>query len=126
MIAAVVRSLELPVGSYALFGGTVLAMHGLRETGDIDIVCTDDVFESLKGSGWDVSDKNGIPFASRGRVEACSDMRRGDFQKTTDEIIAGADVIDGIPCASLADTRAFKMALGRPKDIVDIALIDGM
>ncbi len=123
-IVAAVQALQLPVGGYALFGGTVLAMHDLRETGDIDIICTPQIFELLKSMGWDAHDKHGAPFVSFENMEACLDMRHGDFQKTTKDILADADLIDGIPCVSLADTRAFKMALGREKDARDVELID--
>ena len=49
-----IRELSLPKGSFAIFGSGPMAIRGLKEPNDIDLIVTKDVYELLKNKhGWD-------------------------------------------------------------------------
>ncbi len=125
-----VSALNLPRGEYAVVGSGILAAKGIRRADDVDLVMTLDLMKRLLVEGWKT---NPTAFAITGRefmsitngsVEAFSDMKRGTYMTDTIDIIRSAEVIKGIPFMNFEETKAFKAALGRPKDTTDIQLID--
>jgi hypothetical protein len=86
------------------------------------------LFEELRRRGW----KRKFLFRrvftykliKKGGVEAFSHARRGPYQTSTEDIIASAEMIDGVPFMNLNELRAFKLAMGREKDMRDVELID--
>jgi hypothetical protein len=47
-----VKSLNLPIGQYVVFGSGPLQIHGIRESNDVDLLVLPGLFEKLKGEGW--------------------------------------------------------------------------
>ena len=47
-----VASLNLPIGTYVVFGSGPMAAKGLREVRDIDLLVTKGLYAELKSSGW--------------------------------------------------------------------------
>lgn len=43
-----------------------------------------------------------------------------------DDLIDGAEIIQGLPFARLSDVLAYKQALSRPKDLRDITLLSNL
>ena len=121
-IISIVNSHHFPPKSFILFAGTVLAMHGLRDTNDVDMVCSQELFDQCVRDGWETEEKNGVLFVSSGDTEMCTVVPHTNA--VVSELLSRAEVIDGLPCASLQDVRAFKQQMNRKKDIADIALID--
>lgn len=121
-----VRELNLPLGEYAVISGGVLAIHGMRGHSDVDILVTPELFKLLRKSGW----------AERRITKTCTVLVYENFEATSktldfegyesnaQKIIKDADIIKGIPFATLLETRKFKKAYGRDKDLEDIAMID--
>jgi hypothetical protein len=124
-----VRSLGLPEGSYLIIGGSCLAIHGIRESNDIDIVVTPEQFEKLREQGWEIDQsfkqKWGRERLTRGPFEVYTEVSREDGTYVpAAELIPKAEMIDGLPFMPLIDVIFFKQVNGRPKDIQDIALIE--
>lgn len=120
-----VKSLHLPEDSYVLVAGAVLALHGIRKTHDIDIAVTDDVYENLKQSGWEeFALENGDRVLREDVFEIGKRFHFGTYQTPTQYLIETADIVQGIPCASLQEILRFKMAINREKDREDIKLIN--
>lgn len=121
-----VQKLGLPKGGYAVVGGGVLEAHGLREAGDVDLVVSDEVYALLVDNGW--QKKKGIDGVGiklyLNEVEAFSHIKIGTYQPNTVDLLARAELIQNVPFLTLVDTRAYKLALGREKDLHDIELID--
>ena len=120
-----VKTLDLPKGSYIVFGSCPLAVAGIREAGDIDMLVTEKLTDDLKKAGWKQVNKgaNDKPY-TRGVFEAHSSWDFSSYSPALDHLLKSATFIDGIPFASLAEVRKWKMASGRPKDLDDIKLID--
>lgn len=62
-IISKVQSLNLPRGSYVVFGSCPLAVLGIREANDIDLMVSKELFEDLKKRGWQDrhKDSNDVP-----------------------------------------------------------------
>ena len=124
-ILAKLKSLNLPTDAYVVFGSCPLAIAGLREAKDIDLLVSEALFTKLKQSGWTEFYKNSddIPLV-HDVFEAHSNWNFSSYSPTLSHLQKSATVIDGIYFASLEEVRKWKAASGRPKDLADIELID--
>jgi len=124
-IVTKVRALGLPKDSYIVFGSCPLAAVGIRESNDIDMLVSEQVYEQLRNDGWQQLDKGPRDKPLVHDVfEAHTNWDFSSYSPTLDELLANAMDIEGVPFASIEDVRKWKVASGRPKDLVDIGLID--
>lgn len=124
-IIAKVKSLGLPDNSYVLLGSCPLALAGIRETGDIDMLVSNDAFEILLGEGWQEAEgRRGDRILTHDVFDAHTTWEFDSFEQTLEQLLSTAAIIDGVPFASLEDTLLWKAAAGRPKDLADIKLIN--
>lgn len=120
-----VKKLNLPKGKYIVFGSGPLAIYGIRESRDIDILALPEVFEQLKKDGWEETTwTNDTRVVIKDNVEVWTSWDFGGYNPDPQELINKAEVIDGIPIASLEEVLAWKKAWGREKDLLDIKLIE--
>jgi hypothetical protein len=100
-------------------------MAGIRESGDIDIVVSRNVLESLKQRGWKLFDNgmNNKTYVS-GHFEAFDAWIFPNYERTFEDLLANSERIEGIAVASLHDVREWKLSLGRQKDVSDVRLMD--
>lgn len=123
-----VRKLRLPLGKYLVLGSGILAALGIREAKDLDLLVTEDIFDRLRNEGWKYEE---IVIENRVRqklttdgTEVFKDFWYGSESPKTGDLIAGAQVIDGIPFLSLQKLAEIKRIMGREKDQKDILLIE--
>jgi hypothetical protein len=126
---AKLKELNLPAGQYAVIGSGTLAVRGIREARDLDIVAQPAVFEELKRRGgwkrkWFFRGFLTRRVIQKDGVEIFSNYHYKKFRPLTEDIIQGADIIEGFPFISLEDYVAFKKELGREKDMRDIQPIE--
>lgn len=123
------KKLDLPTDKYVIVGSSVLELHDIRKSKrDIDFVVSADLYRELRRRGW----KRKWFFTGfwqckalqSGNFEAYSNMHRGSFNPKTEDVIARADVVDGVSYASLQDLAGLKRGIGREKDFNDIKLIE--
>jgi len=124
-IVAKVKSLRFPKDSYIVFGSAPLAVVGVREANDIDLLVSEEVFNELSKAGWKELEKSAkdIPLV-HDIFEAHKNWDFSSYNPTLHELLSRAIVIDEVPFASIEDVRKWKGASGRPKDLADIGLID--
>jgi hypothetical protein len=124
-IISKVKTLNLPKGSYVFFGSCPLAVAGIREANDIDLMVSEELFTKLSGAGWQEQYKgpNDVPIV-HDVFEAYKSWNFSSYRPTLEQLIATATVIDGVPFASLEEVRSWKAMGERPKDLADLALID--
>lgn len=118
-----VRALELPPRDYAIFGSGPLVARGLIELkNDVDIVARGPAWKKAEALGPVAVGHHGdaVVRLHDGKVEIFAGWMGTDI----DGIIDRAELIEGLPFASLGDVLAFKRALGRPKDLEHIRLIE--
>lgn len=124
-VIAKVKSLNFPKGSYVVYGSAPFAVLGIREVNDIDLLVSPELYEKLEKSGWKKVNKgpNDTP-VTYDIFEAHPNWEFSPYAPTLSELLKRAFYIDGIPFASLEDVRKWKESSARPKDMVDLKLID--
>ncbi len=117
------RAMELPPGSYAVFGSGPLAAHGLiDELGDLDVIVVDVAWDRVQTLGTIVMHgddpvvelDNGLSF---GRSWAYGDV-------DVELLIEGAEMINGLPFVRLDAVAEYKRIADRPKDLRHIELME--
>ena len=122
-----VRALGLPSRKYVVVGGAALAARDLRNTDDIDLVVTDELFSQLAASGWTGKSRpNGKPGLRKGCVEAYLDVNTDGFERSTAWLMEHAEVVHGIPLVDLHTLYAWKRTYGREKDLKDVHLLENL
>lgn len=121
-----VKALKLPKDSYIVFGSCPLAILGIREVNDIDLLVSPGIYKKLKTDGWQKVYKgpNDTPLTS-GIFEAHDNWNfSSQYNPTLKNLLSTALVVEDTPFASLDEVRKWKVSSGRPKDLADIKLID--
>ncbi len=119
-IKAKIIDLSLPKNSFVVVGSGILAVLGLRQSDDIDLIVTKELFEKLKIEGWETSYWQDQVVLKKDVYDVGTTW----LGQTLEELLPNAQTINGIPFLSLTDLRQWKTMMGRPKDLKDIALID--
>jgi len=123
-----IKKLNFPQGQYIIVGSGPLVAHNMKETKDIDIVVSPELFKKCEQEGreklpWTYPDKLGHIYLRRGCIELYLDVNCKDFNPTLKELLQKADTIEWIPFASLEDILQFKIAYDKPKHAQDIEKI---
>lgn len=117
-----VRALGLPGGDYAVFGSGPLVARGLiGHANDVDLIA--------RGLAWERASSLGtVEIAPKGdpvvKLEGAIDVFVGWLGLDVDAVIDRAELVADLPFARLEDVLAFKRALGRPKDLRHIRLVE--
>ena len=107
--------MHLPPTEYWLVAGGAMVLYGLRETtSDIDLGCTARLADELE--------QRGCPTVQQ------ADGTRKIYLDAECELFEGwlfdrIETIEGVPVISLRGLLEMKLALGREKDLADVAKI---
>jgi len=123
-----VLELGLPLGKYIVVGGGTLAVRGIRETKDLDIVVLPELFLELSRT-WPLDKEYEGKWQrqrlKRGEVEMYPDLylERKNIYLNLKELIDTAEIIKGIPFQPLTHLMMCKLDTAREKDLADVELI---
>lgn len=117
-----VKNLNLPVSDFAIFGSGPLIVRGIiPASNDLDIICRGQAWETVKAIGeleylskYDVT----VVTMCGGRLTFGTKWAIGEFD--IDELIDGAEEIDGLPFVRLEHVTNYKEISKRPKDLAHI------
>ena len=124
-LIAKIKEQDFPHGSYVVFGSGPLAAARIRETNDIDLLVSARLYNFLKEKGWHEKDgANGYGVLTHQEFEVSHIWKFGPYHPRLENLVASADVINGVPFVNLNEVRTWKKVMGRPKDWRDIELID--
>jgi len=115
-----VLRLNLPKDEYALFGSACLAVRGLRENKDIDVLVKDELWKKLLRK-YKANEKGAIKIRN---VEIAYGSSNPWRDAPVDEMIDDADIFRGIRYVKLEYILAWKKKRKNAKDIKDIRLIE--
>ena len=120
-----VKNLNLPENSYVVFGSCPLAIEGIRESNDIDLLVSGELHKILESKGWQkiVKGPHDTPVV-RDVFEAHDNWNFSSYNPTLADLLINAKDVDGVKFASIDDVRRWKLASSRPKDLADLKLID--
>jgi hypothetical protein len=118
-------SLDLPTGTFAIFGSGPMAVRGLKQPNDLDVIVTKETYDAYKNKdGWvEKSFNNGEKYyLEKDGIELWNDWGPGTWDLT--QLIKTAETIDGLPYVTLDQVLLWKKINGRPKDLDDIKKIE--
>lgn len=121
----ILKSYDLPVNDFAIFGSGPIVVRGLRPFGaDIDVIARGEAFQKAKELGVEKEAKRGGQkiSLSDGSIEVYEKWGPGEWE--VDDLIDNADEIEGIRYVKLDQVKKWKQMVNRPKDERDIALIN--
>jgi len=118
-----VRKMNIPSGKYAILGSGPLAVRGIRDTKDVDLIVTPDIYAYYKKQeGWKLRCMWGNFFLRKGKVELWK--RIGLWKPIVDikAFIQRAELINGLPFVNMKDFISYKEKAFRSKDKIDLKL----
>jgi hypothetical protein len=121
-----VKAQNWPKDSYVVYGSCPLALANIREAGDIDLLVSHDLYVQLKDQGWKqiVKGPKDQPLTFD-VFEAHENWDFSDYSPSLEHLLASADIVQGVPFASLSEVRKWKAASpGNLKFQADVKLID--
>lgn len=120
-----VKSTGVPLDSCIVIGSGLLDALGLREAGDIDLVVSQELFDTLNGSeGYVYTQRYGLDVLDKDDQEIWLAWGIGDDNKGLEELSRDSVVIDGVRFVSPEFLLAWKRSMNRPKDARDIELLE--
>src|SRR3989344_983650 len=121
-----VKGLNMPRGSYVVFGSGPLVVAGIRLAQDIDLYVTKEVQKQKLKEGWHFVNKGGkdIPL-THDVFEMHTNWDFSSYNPSLADLLSTAAIVDGVAFVSLDEVRKWKVVSARPKDLADIILIDG-
>lgn len=120
------RRLGVPLERVVVIGSGVLAIHGIREARDVDLVVPPDVFVELEKSGeWHKGFIGSSSYAlERGSAEIWVDWSTdGTGHPTYEDLLSDSEIIDGVRFVTLEYLEKCKAERGSEKDMEDIRKI---
>ncbi|MFV1917075.1 MAG: hypothetical protein ACC618_01105 [Patescibacteria group bacterium] len=120
------NSLNLPRDLFAVTSSGAMAVRGLREANDIDVLVTEELWKKLASKYPLRRTPKGFFIKLSKNVEVMggwSNTQKNDLEGAGRQI-KNAERIDGIRFVRLSDVKKFKKKVGRKKDFEDIKLID--
>lgn len=109
------KELNFPKNQYCVMTGAALVLQGVKEyTNDIDIGCSEALFQSLLKQGYKLQQLKSFEGII---MDDCIEIFRNWQAENT-------VYIEDTPVADIYCIRNYKKTLGRAKDLEDIALID--
>ncbi len=119
-LITILKKQNFPKNEYAVFGSAVLAIRGIREAPNIDVIVTNKLWTQLLEKSY-APDEEGFIRISQIKL---SNWWFAPTRKDIPTLIKEAEIINGIPFVKLAEVRDYKSLLKRDKDKMDVKLID--
>lgn len=116
-----VKRLNLPAGKFALFGSSPLAIRGIVDARDIDIIVTEDVWEEYEKKWKIMATDDGSRYLWNDEIELWRDWKPGIWD--IEKLIKESEAIEGLPFVRLKEVMRWKKLSGRDKDKKHLMLI---
>ena len=113
--------LEINIGEAVIVGSGILDVLGIRASRDLDVWVNEVKFHEIAARGHQT-----FEYANGGNGLEIDDIEIMDswFGETLAEVTARAVQLDGVKFMPLEEVRAWKLRQNRPKDQIDVRLID--
>lgn len=119
-----IRALALPADQFIVAGSGVLDVFGLRESRDIDLIVSSELFTELRDRGWKRFTEHDEQVLKYGDAEAWLSLPVNGTLKTYEELLPEGVQIEEATFVSPRFLLEWKQYEKRPKDIKDIALLE--
>lgn len=124
-----VKKLGFSPDQFMVVGSGILAAKGIRQTQDLDILVSPELFQECRSQGWEVKPWTwkGDPeqgWLKKDDVELMAEIRYEGQNVSFEYMSTEAETIDGIKFLSLKQLVNIKRRSGRPKDLDDLKLVE--
>lgn len=125
-----VKELELPYDQFVLVGGSILDIHGIRKSDDMDVVVSSQAFQTLKDRDWPIDpifkQKWGRERLVQDVFEIYTDLyfQKIDYYLPFEILRDIAKQIEGVCTQPLGLLLLGKLDIAREKDLADVKLIE--
>ncbi len=125
-----VKELMLPANQFVLVGGSVLDIHKIRKSDDIDMVVSPKAFTQLQERGWKLDEEFSRKWGRERLTNDVFEVVTGlnfeycDYIMPFQILLDMSHVIEGVHVQPLGMLILGKKDMGREKDLKDIALIE--
>ena len=116
------KNLNFPLGEYVIVSSGSMAIRGIRECSDLDLLVSDSLFEILSQK-YPVIEMQNLSKVTIGNIECLHIKNNPEDLYPTERQVREADLIEGFPFQNLETCVYFKEREGREKDLRDISLI---
>lgn len=125
MIADELKRLGIGPNDCIVVGSGVMGALGIRQTDDLDLCVSQEVYARFKDLGWEEKIwPQGAPTIHSSTVDMGTDWGDDKNIYTFEDLKKHRMEIDGVSYVSLEFLRSWKVNKGREKDKKDIELID--
>jgi hypothetical protein len=115
-----INDLNLPKNSFVVVGSGILVALGIRESSDIDLIVSQEVYDLFDAAGWDHDNWSDQVVLKKDVFEIGRDW----YGQNVEQLLKHVQYVDGVPYLSLDEVYEWKKRLRRNKDLVDLKLID--
>jgi len=116
------KDLNFARDDFAIFGSGPMAVRGIKESRDLDIVVKNQLWKKLIKNHKVYFSQMGGECLHLGEIEIFHDWK--PWFDNSEELINSSDIIDGIRFVNLKYVLQWKIIFGREKDLKDIRLIE--
>lgn len=110
-----VKALGFPRGSFVVFGSGPLALAGIREANDIDMLITPELYAKLERKGWQKISKGfGDEPLVKDDIEVHPNWDFSSYSPRLADLLSRATYVDGVAFASITDVRRWKAGHDHP------------
>lgn len=124
---AELKKLDLPKDKFAIFGSGPLAINGIRDSDDIDIIVKSDLWDELAKKYPKELEKE-YPHLEKGKLIKIGDIEIYKNWKPwfedVNNLIDDSDIFEGVKFVKLKYVLEWKKKYGRKKDQKDVQLIE--
>jgi hypothetical protein len=126
---AIIDQLKFPEGQWVVFGGACLTARNIRQTPDLEIFVTEELYASLASSGWEakVTGSTGANYLTKitDGYPVLVFMTCGSekWRPNVTDYLKNPELISDMPFMPLTEMYAWKASTARPKDLKDLTLI---
>ena len=114
------KKLNLPSEEYAVFGSGPIAVHGIRESHDTDIIVKPDLWNKL-AKKYSTEKANYCNVIKIGNIEVYENWL--PWVQNSDKLINEAEIIEGVKFVRLKEVLKWKKEYNREKDKLDVKFI---
>jgi hypothetical protein len=115
------NDLDLPNKEFAVFGSGPMAIRGLKEPGDLDVIVKQGLWDYLSAK-YGVSKEESYPVIHVGGIDFFNDWESPEYD--INKLIDEADLINGVRYVKLGTVLAWKKQRNKEKDKKDVTLIE--
>ena len=119
-----VKALGLPLGQCIVIGSGIMGALNIRESSDIDLVVTKELFADLKRKGWRLGIQHNEEVLQKDDAEVWLTWSISGETAYFDDLMLRSMSINGVQFTTPEYVMQWKQHMAHPKDVRDVKLLE--